>query len=1131
MFEEPCFRRSKTRPSSRRAAISTLIWLGTSIAILAGPGCGRSEDSSLGPATSQAMRGSSQVEYEPHSVIVRFKEAAGLPAQRASALARVGGSFEDKDGDGVYDRFSNLGRSGRLMKLDLAHSISVEHALAELRKDPAVEYAEPNYRLRISSSPDDPRFSELYGLDNRGQSGGIADADIDAVEAWDTSTGSADIVVGVVDTGVDYDHEDLAANMWVNPGEIPGNDIDDDGNGVVDDVHGYNAITGSGDPMDDHSHGTHCAGTIGAVGGNSIGVTGVSWQVSLMALKFLGADGSGTLAEAIAAIDYALGMRSAGVNLRVLSNSWTGGGFSQALEDAIEEANQMDILFVAAAGNDYGRSNDLFPEYPASYESTNVVSVAATTHSDELAEFSSIGATSVDLGAPGEAILSTVPGDSYAFFNGTSMATPHVAGAAALVLSANRSLSTPELKDILLSSGDAKPALAGATLSGKRLNVANAIAAAGPPGPHFDLQISSRRATLAQEETGSYALVITDFAGFEGDVTLSVSSVPPMNAELTVAPAVVHTRGTAALQVQTSVATSPGDYRLTLTATSGSFERTVHVSLRVLPAGAIEESYSSADTPIPFTDLQPATSTISVDRSFAIHAVQVEVHLTHPDSGDLQVALISPSGTEVMLHDLDFYNPSRRYGIPSQLAGELSAGAWKLRITDVFGDYEEELGELLRWSLHLSNQPSQATFTVSMREQEKWIAQHSGHSPMLIDVGAIAGFSGFVSLRVSSTPAFNGSLHVNSPSRPPSTATLSVDTTCDTAPGTYDLTISASSGGVTKTTTAKLTILPGSSTLVQTDSPDAPRRIPDHSPEGTTSTMSTGGWFPISMLQIDVEITHPSIGELTVKLISLTGTEVMLHDRTGGDEDNLRRTYDVPQFVGAEGLGLWKLQVVDHVAGGTGRLDRWRLSAADTRLAPSSSFDFNRSFLSVEMFNSSADIVGCGAGFLTGWHWDFGDGTTSTEWSPTHVYAEEGTYPVTLTVTDNDGNIDAQTQEVEVTRAPLLAIERISRNRATSQVSVNLSWSRAEGSHVELHRNNMLIDVTRNDGAYRDTFRSSENSYIWKICQVAVAGCSNHVSVVFGNALDASSDPGEATVTITGAGGATTTKVLRIEAE
>ncbi|MCK5282178.1 MAG: S8 family serine peptidase, partial [Nanoarchaeota archaeon] len=293
--------------------------------------------------------------------------------------------------------------------LDRLHLLKVKNvrkALKDLRKHASVEYAEPNYIVEAILTPNDPDFSNLYGLHNTGQTGGKADADIDAPEAWGLQTGSSNVIVAVIDTGVDYTHEDLADNMWINPGEAPNNGLDDDDNGLVDDYFGWDFYNNSSDPFDDHGHGTHCAGTIGAAGNNSIGVVGVNWNVKIMPLKFLSSGGSGTTADAISAIEYATLMGA-----DIMSNSWGGGGFSQALKDIIEAANTAGILFVAAAGNN-GANNDQYPHYPSSYDVPNVIAVAATDHNDDLAGFSCYGALSVDLGAPGVNIFSTVPNGS-----------------------------------------------------------------------------------------------------------------------------------------------------------------------------------------------------------------------------------------------------------------------------------------------------------------------------------------------------------------------------------------------------------------------------------------------------------------------------------------------------------------------------------------------------------------------------------------------------------------------------------------------------------------------------------------------------------------------------------------------
>jgi serine protease len=396
----------------------------------------------------------------------------------ATALANIHGvadaaAYLRTAGTGI-DVVRGLGLPGQLLVRAATPGIDLA---AALRGMAGVSYVSANSVLRLSATPNDPSFGQLYGLDNRAQTGGTADADIDAPEAWEMATGSKSTVVGIVDTGIDWSHPDLAWNVWTNPGEIPGNGIDDDQNGFTDDVHGYDFVNGDGNPMDDQGHGTHVAGTIGAVGNNGTGVVGVNWDVSLMGLKFLDAWGSGTDAAAIQAINYATMMRSMyGVDIRVLNNSWGGVGFDQGLLDAINASGAAGILFVAAAGND-GVNTDTNRFYPSGYDADSIVSVAATDARDALASFSNYGKTTVDLAAPGVNILSTVPG-GYATYSGTSMAAPHVAGVAALASSVNPSLGVADLRSLLLDNADPVAALAGKTVTGGRLNAERVVRAA-----------------------------------------------------------------------------------------------------------------------------------------------------------------------------------------------------------------------------------------------------------------------------------------------------------------------------------------------------------------------------------------------------------------------------------------------------------------------------------------------------------------------------------------------------------------------------------------------------------------------------------------------------------------------------
>jgi len=290
-----------------------------------------------------------------------------------------------------------------VQRIKLPDSADMKEAIAYYRSKPDVEYAEPNYIVRKAVIPNDSGFTQQWGLNNAGQTGGTIDADIDAPEAWDITAGSNNIVIAVIDTGVAYGHPDLAGNIWQNTDEIPANGVDDDGNGYVDDVYGWDFIDNDGYPEDLDSHGTHVAGIIASRGNNGTGGTGVMWSAKIMALRFLGVTGVGDVANAAQAIIYA-----ADNGARIINASWGGYDYSTPLYNAIDYARSKGVLFVAAAGND-AQNIDGSPFYPAGFTLPNILSVAASDSNDNLAYFSNYGATSVDLAAPGVAIYSTVP--------------------------------------------------------------------------------------------------------------------------------------------------------------------------------------------------------------------------------------------------------------------------------------------------------------------------------------------------------------------------------------------------------------------------------------------------------------------------------------------------------------------------------------------------------------------------------------------------------------------------------------------------------------------------------------------------------------------------------------------------
>ena len=398
-------------------------------------------------------------EYATDEVLVKFK-AAVQSQEMASILKTISGK--------VLKQYPLL----NLYRIKLNTGKSVTDTIAALSKyDSSIEYAEPNYRVYAHRVPNDTRYPLLWGMNNTGQTGGKVDTDIDAQEAWNIWTGDSTFIIGVIDTGVEYTHPDLKDNIYRNPAEITGNGIDDDHNGYVDDVVGWDFITEENDPVDDQHHGTHCSGSIAGYGDNSTGVVGVMWKAKIMPLKFLSASGSGGTADAIEAVLYASNM-----GVRITSNSWGGGSYSLALYEAISTANARGQLFIASAGND-ATNIDYSNVYPCGYDLPNIISVAALDQNDKLAEFSNYGLTNVDIGAPGVHIYSSSLNSAFEYLSGTSMACPHVAGAAGLLWSLEPGLTHMDVKNRLLASVDSVASLAGNCVSGGRLNIYNALQA------------------------------------------------------------------------------------------------------------------------------------------------------------------------------------------------------------------------------------------------------------------------------------------------------------------------------------------------------------------------------------------------------------------------------------------------------------------------------------------------------------------------------------------------------------------------------------------------------------------------------------------------------------------------------
>lgn len=412
-----------------------------------------------------------------HEVLVKFRPNVS-PAEIKKLTA--------KNNDTIEDRIESVNGLTVIDDLDGADAETVAAQYKQMSS--LVEYAEPNFEIKLDpteapktlidvklkkyASPNDPMFAEQWALNNDGKNGGKEKADISAIQAWAKTKGNSDVVVAVLDSGVDYTHKDLAENIWTRPDSLPA--YSDDELGTINDLHGFNAVDNQADPMDDNGHGTHCAGIIGAEGDNDEGIAGINWHVEIMPLKFMGRGGFGTTKDAIEAINYAVERKKDGVNIRVINASWGSTQNSKALEDAIRAAGESGILFVAAAGND-GSSNDKRPHYPSNYNLPNVISVAATDKTDNLTSFSNFGVKTVHIAAPGRDILSTWLNDSYREASGTSMAAPQVAGVAALILSLEPNISVEKLRERILKSVDKVDSLNGKVESGGRLNAAKAL--------------------------------------------------------------------------------------------------------------------------------------------------------------------------------------------------------------------------------------------------------------------------------------------------------------------------------------------------------------------------------------------------------------------------------------------------------------------------------------------------------------------------------------------------------------------------------------------------------------------------------------------------------------------------------
>lgn len=611
--------------------------------------------------------------YDPNKLMIAFQS----PENEANSLAAVKASSLTSD-------VTSIGMG--LYRVELASGVTVTDAMEAFSVWSDISLAQPDFIIQADAVPNDPSFSQQWAY--RAPSANVGG--IGAVGGWSVNTGTRQTIVAVIDSGVDYNHPDLAANMWRNPGEIAGNGRDDDGNGWIDDVHGVNFFNNNGNPMDAFGHGTHVAGVIGAVGNNARGVSGVAWQTQIMALRFMGPDGSGLTSDAVRAIDYAVTNGA-----RIINASWGGGAYNAPLLAAIGRAQQAGAIVVTSAGN-AGNNIDVSPSYPAGYSvyTDNMVTVAATDQSDRLVGWSNFGARSVSLAAPGVNILSTLQGGGYGLKSGTSMAAPIVSGALALLWDANPQWNYRQVIDRLLSTVDPLPTLAGRTVSGGRLNLTRLLAGSPPVNPPSvppppttaagprvtNAEFSGPRAGVFDRAVITFSHPVNPSSFTPSDVVATgpsgsfpISSVLPIansnntrfnlmfsrqqtvngNYSMTIGPDIRDFNGRMMDQNGNGIGGEQAD-RFTLTAVLGNGSPPPASppppppSNNTPPAGQTVE-LNAGNMPRAINDLRTTRVDFDLSQDFVVTNLQVILDVRHARLSDLSIRIVAPNGTTVNL--------------------------------------------------------------------------------------------------------------------------------------------------------------------------------------------------------------------------------------------------------------------------------------------------------------------------------------------------------------------------------------------------------------------------------------------------------------------------------------------------
>ncbi len=833
-----------------------------------------------------------------------------------------------------------LGKNTRALETGKA----IEAIVAELRAHAGVVRANYDYMAYLTVIPNDPKFGELWGLHNNN------DTDIDAPEAWNISTGSANVVVAMFDTGIDYNHSNLAANMWKNPGEIANNNVDDDNNGYIDDIYGIDVAYRDTNPMDDHYHGTHTAGTVGARGNDGFGVVGVNWDVKLMALKLFDSSGSCYTSRAIECYEYVIDQKQKGQNIVAVNNSWGGTDAIQELFDVIKLAGENGILSVCAAGNS-SKDNDAIPFYPSGYDTPYVIAVAATNSDNTLADYSHWGATTVDLGAPGSGITSCAPGNTWKLLSGTSMATPHVSGAVALLASIFPNDTALQRKKRIMDNVDPHSSLNGKCVTGGRLNLYKAATSGCMANADFSVAKNGDLGRIFTDKSTGSGCELTDWSWNFGDGGTSIQQNP------------THTYAAA------------GYYDVTLTVGGGT--NTTSTLTKKIWAGPNKApvanfSYSPGTAfELKFKDLSTDADGDLVGWSWnfgdgTTATLKNPIH-TYMYPGTYNVTLTVTDGdgstnpvTKAVDVNVTYCESSSNSGALMYI-NKVQVGSFNNPSTGkaTYTDYT---------ALSIALQTSQAyTLTVGCSTSSS-----SSYVRVWIDYNLDGDFdeNGEKVLEKSGYGTISGTLNV------PVSGVVTgkkLRMRVSANQSTYrDVCATATGWGEVED---YVVIINGGSS--------------NQAPTANFSTSTSG---------LTVTCTNSSTdSDGTIASYAWT-----FGDATTSTLQNPVHTYAV---AGTYTIGL---TVTDN-GGLTGTVSK-QVTVSAANQAPTANFSTSASGLTVTCANSSTDSDGT----ISSYAWTFGDATTSTLQNPVHTYAAAGTYTIALTVTDNGGLTGTVSKQVTV---------------------------------------------------------------------------------------------------------------------